>query len=167
MTIEQEVEKLLSEGKTLVTHATKHPPYKGGKSILAQAENEAGELKLSGAARALYLREREEGWIAPEQFVSVPEAGIAGTPIGEGGTKAKINPQSGRLETQAKPALAASLTGWVGELAEWLKEEMPKVLVNSGLVIVGLVLMVYGLMVAVRPRETAFSVPMPSFSVPL
>jgi hypothetical protein len=56
-------------------------------------------------------------------------------------------------------ALAGAATGWVGEITSFLGKE----LVTGVLLLAGAALVVYGIMVAVRPRESALSIPKPGF----
>jgi len=68
-------QKLIKEGKTLVPH-TGRPPFAGGRAARKEGEGEAAELKLTGVVRKLFLREREQGWIASGQFVEAQEQGL-------------------------------------------------------------------------------------------
>lgn len=58
---------------------------------------------------------------------------------------------------EAGNAAKKAATGWVGEITGFLGKEV----VAGVLLLAGAVLVVYGIMVAVRPRERAFSVPLP------
>jgi Lysozyme like domain len=84
------------------------------------------------------------------------------------GAYGKYLPGKGRQEPAQKTASGVAdgnltavvpglhkLTGWVGELLEGLG----KLAVTGVLLLAGAVLVVYGIMIAVRPRESAFNAP--------
>lgn len=60
-------------------------------------------------------------------------------------------------------ALKKATTGWVGELLEGAAP----LVIKGVLLLAGAVLVVYGIMVAVRPRESAFSLPRMPMPVPV
>lgn len=126
--VKKQVEKWIKEKRYLVAHNQKTPPYqRHNRHDYQTAIAEAGVMKLKGAVRQMFLRERWEGWIAAGQLENVTEAGLmdellkpltwAGVTaitggssslgekatelqpeIGPGGTKYTRNPKTGRLE---------------------------------------------------------------------
>src|SRR5439155_23368588 len=71
----QREQEWIKKGFTLVKHEGV-PPFKGGRQARRLGEKETGDLKIRGALRRLFLREREEGWIAAGQFEDVTEQGF-------------------------------------------------------------------------------------------
>jgi hypothetical protein len=68
-------QELLKAGKFLVNHKG-GPFYNRGPANRPVAEKEASELGLKGVIRKLFLREREEGYIAAGQFIEAQEQGL-------------------------------------------------------------------------------------------
>ncbi|MGA2455659.1 MAG: hypothetical protein ABSG93_19305 [Solirubrobacteraceae bacterium] len=160
-----QVAEWVKEGKTLVAHGPT-PPYATGKSG-AIARAEAAALKLEGAVKRLFVREREEGWIAAGQFVEAQEQGLLDeiiTPLtggllhgpAPGSTTAKVNPKTGRLEPEQHASGVESIEK---ALPSWGTFAL-KLLVNSALLIVAVVLIIAGIIALVKPTD-AFPIPIP------
>lgn len=65
--------------------------------------------------------------------------------------------ESAGVKTTEKAGNA--LTGWVGEITGWLGEHAIRGLLDFVLVLLGGVLVVAGILIALRPRERAMAVP--------
>jgi hypothetical protein len=94
----------------------------------------------------------------------IPLLGSIGEALQEGGegTAKALNKAEGEVEGEAG-ALVKKATKAAQKPAEEAlsatEKFMLKVAINGLLILAGLVLVVYGVMVAVRPRESAFSIP--------
>jgi hypothetical protein len=165
----QREQEWIGKGLTLVKHEGR-PLFGGGRAARRLGESEASGMKIKGALRRLFLREREEGWIAAGQFEDVNEQGLFDfliTPLTlglvhgplPGTTTLKQNPQTGRGEAEHH----ASGVEEAEKAGSGLLSELTGILQRAGLTVVlalaGMLLVVYGVMVAVRPREQAFSLP--------
>ncbi len=162
-----EVAKWIREGRTLVKHSGATPPFATkGAGALAQAE--AAGLKLEGAVKRLFVREREEGWIAAGQFENVTQQGLLDeliTPLtlglahgpGPATTKTKVNPATGQLETENVPGIVEDAEE---DVPSWGEFGL-KLLVNGALIAIGVVLIIAGILQAVKPRNMPLPIPIP------
>lgn len=167
-TIQQEneqVTKWIKEGRTLTKHNGSTPPYATkGAGALAQAE--AAALDLEGAVKRLFVREREEGWIGAGQFENVTQQGLLDeliTPLtgglvhgpGAATTKTKVNPKTGRLEVENVPGIVEEAENAAPSWGEFAL----KLLVNGALVAIGVVLLIAGVLAALKPTNMPTPIP--------
>lgn|GEM_PF-2781560 len=181
---QQTLEQWIREGRTLVSHKGKTPVHYPGSLQLAEQESHA--LGLTGAIRLLFIKERYEGWMTAGAAENATQQGFfdeiikpfsLGLLNGPGASSTKFlgpatpNVGGGGHEAanvtggaeQAENAISAP-----ANILEWLVGEGPlKLGVELLLILAGLALLVYGVMVAVRPRERALSLPRLPVPVPL
>jgi hypothetical protein len=113
------------------------------------------DLEKGAEGKGLFEQIVEAGGGANERVGFGAATNVGARAVGQPAPSQTVAKQVGGAEQKATGALEKFT--WSG---------LSKIIVTAVLLIAGAVLVVYGIMVAVRPRESAFSVPLPK-AVPL
>jgi hypothetical protein len=126
--------------------------------LLQQIGGELGEAAGEASKPGTYLI---------EQIGMGPAVGAASRLATGKSASSQATKEITKAATSAGEAAGKAGDKAAGSVLPGIEAFVLKVALNGALLLAGLALVVYGVMVAVRPRESAFSIPTPPIPIPV